>query len=176
MQQVFVELYKYNDAWRATTPAERAGFVRNISGSLSQLTRGGVEVIAFAVNDPGTDRRAPYVFFCRLAVLMAKAALAEPTAQPEPIPAASRFTKRFARAYERTMAYLDEGHGRSVVFLHGDAMSSYLWRNVMPHVEGRGRLVAVDLIGAGDSDKLPDSGPRLVRLRRARPLSGPFAG
>jgi haloalkane dehalogenase len=64
VQQVFVELYKYNDAWRATTPAERAGFVRNVSGSLSQLTRGGVEVIAFAVNDPGTDRRAPYDFFC----------------------------------------------------------------------------------------------------------------
>ncbi|MDT7606418.1 MAG: haloalkane dehalogenase, partial [Pseudonocardiales bacterium] len=57
------------------------------------------------------------------------------------------------------MAYLDEGRGRSVVFLHGDAISSYLWRNVLPHVEGRGRLVAVDLIGAGDSDKLPDSGP-----------------
>jgi haloalkane dehalogenase len=196
VQQVFVELYKYNDAWRATTPAERAGFVRNVSGSLSQLTRGGVEVIAFAVNDPGTDRRAPYDFFCvylvpdrdaqrefergieesgwyryfdqvnlsgaamtPLAVLMANAALAEPTAQPEPIPAAPRFTKRFARAHERTMAYLDEGHGRSVVFLHGDAMSSYLWRNVLPHVEGRGRLVAVDLIGAGDSDKLPGSGP-----------------
>jgi haloalkane dehalogenase len=45
------------------------------------------------------------------------------------------------------------------VFQHGNPTSSYLWRNVMPHLEGLGRLVACDLIGMGASDKLDDSGP-----------------
>ncbi len=58
------------------------------------------------------------------------------------------------------MAYIDAGAGgTSIVFQHGNPTSSYLWRNVMPHCEGLGRLVACDLIGMGDSDKLPDSGP-----------------
>ncbi|MEV0669972.1 haloalkane dehalogenase [Mycobacterium sp. NPDC050441] len=64
------------------------------------------------------------------------------------------------------MAYVDEGEGASssspasaIVFQHGNPTSSYLWRNVMPHLEGLGRLVACDLIGMGGSDKLADSGP-----------------
>jgi haloalkane dehalogenase len=57
------------------------------------------------------------------------------------------------------MAYIDEGHGDAIVFQHGNPTSSYLWRNVMPHLEGLGRLVAADLIGMGASDKLADSGP-----------------
>jgi haloalkane dehalogenase len=57
------------------------------------------------------------------------------------------------------MAYIDEGEGDAIVFQHGNPTSSYLWRNVMPHCAGLGRLVACDLIGMGDSDKLPDSGP-----------------
>ncbi len=57
------------------------------------------------------------------------------------------------------MAYIDEGRGDPIVFLHGNPTSSYLWRNVMPHLEGQGRLIAPDLIGMGDSAKLPDSGP-----------------
>jgi haloalkane dehalogenase len=57
------------------------------------------------------------------------------------------------------MAYLDEGHGDAIVFQHGNPTSSYLWRNVMPHLAGLGRLVAADLIGMGASDKLADSGP-----------------
>jgi haloalkane dehalogenase len=59
----------------------------------------------------------------------------------------------------KQMAYVDEGHGDAIVFQHGNPTSSYLWRNVMPHLEGVGRLVACDLIGMGDSDKLDDSGP-----------------
>ncbi|BBZ75599.1 haloalkane dehalogenase 3 [Mycolicibacterium anyangense] len=58
-----------------------------------------------------------------------------------------------------TMAYVDEGAGDAIVFQHGNPTSSYLWRNVMPHLEGLGRLVACDLIGMGNSAKLPDSGP-----------------
>src|ERR1700741_5139103 len=57
------------------------------------------------------------------------------------------------------MAYVDEGHGDAIVFQHGNPTSSYLWRNVMPHLEGLGRLVACDLIGMGGSDKFSPSGP-----------------
>ena len=57
------------------------------------------------------------------------------------------------------MAYRDEGDGPPIVFLHGNPTSSYLWRNIMPHVAGLGRAIAPDLVGMGDSDKLPDSGP-----------------
>jgi haloalkane dehalogenase len=57
------------------------------------------------------------------------------------------------------MAYVDGGDGEAVVFAHGNPTSSYLWRNVMPHLEGLGRLVACDLIGMGGSDKLRPSGP-----------------
>jgi haloalkane dehalogenase len=57
------------------------------------------------------------------------------------------------------MAYVDEGDGDAIVFAHGNPTSSYLWRNVMPHLEGLGRLVAADLIGMGESDKLHPSGP-----------------
>jgi len=59
----------------------------------------------------------------------------------------------------RRMAYIDEGEGDAIVFQHGNPTSSYLWRNVMPHLRGMGRLVACDLIGMGDSDKLTPSGP-----------------
>ena len=66
--------------------------------------------------------------------------------------------KKFATVNGRRMAYIDEGEGDAIVFQHGNPTSSYLWRNVMPHCAGLGRLVACDLIGMGDSDKLPDSG------------------
>lgn len=67
--------------------------------------------------------------------------------------------KKFATVRGRRMAYLDEGEGDAIVFQHGNPTSSYLWRNVMPHCKGLGRLVACDLIGMGDSDKLSPSGP-----------------
>jgi pimeloyl-ACP methyl ester carboxylesterase len=59
----------------------------------------------------------------------------------------------------KRMAYIDEDKGDAIVFQHGNPTSSYLWRNVMPHLEGLGRLVAADLIGMGASAKLDDSGP-----------------
>jgi haloalkane dehalogenase len=67
--------------------------------------------------------------------------------------------KRYAEIKGRRMAYIDEGAGPAIVFQHGNPTSSYLWRNIMPHCEGLGRLVACDLIGMGDSDKLVPSGP-----------------
>ena len=59
----------------------------------------------------------------------------------------------------KKMAYIESGEGSPIVFQHGNPTSSYLWRNVMPACEGLGRLIACDLIGMGDSDKLDDSGP-----------------
>src|SRR3989442_5137899 len=57
------------------------------------------------------------------------------------------------------MAYVEVGNGDPIVFLHGNPTSSYLWRNIIPYLEGLGRCIAPDLIGMGDSDKLPNSGP-----------------
>jgi haloalkane dehalogenase len=57
------------------------------------------------------------------------------------------------------MAYVDVGEGDPIVFLHGNPTSSYLWRNVIPHVQHLGRCLAPDLIGMGQSAKLPDPGP-----------------
>jgi len=57
------------------------------------------------------------------------------------------------------MAYVEDGAGDAIVFQHGNPTSSYLWRNVMPHCAGLGRLIACDMIGMGDSDKLENSGP-----------------
>src|SRR5438874_11522004 len=76
-----------------------------------------------------------------------------------PISAMPYREPRFAAVNGRRMAYIDEGVGDTIVFQHGNPTSSYLWRNVMPHCAGLGRLIACDLIGMGDSDKLPDSGP-----------------
>jgi haloalkane dehalogenase len=66
---------------------------------------------------------------------------------------------RFRDVNGKRMAYIDEGDGDAIVFQHGNPTSSYLWRNVLPHLEGLGRLVACDLIGMGGSDKLSPSGP-----------------
>jgi haloalkane dehalogenase len=66
--------------------------------------------------------------------------------------------KRFVEVKGRRMAVIDEGEGKAIVFQHGNPTSSYLWRNVMPHCQGLGRLVACDLIGMGDSDKLAPPG------------------
>lgn len=57
------------------------------------------------------------------------------------------------------MSYVEMGDGDPIVFQHGNPTSSYLWRNIMPHLTGQGRCIAIDLIGMGDSEKLEDSGP-----------------
>jgi haloalkane dehalogenase len=67
------------------------------------------------------------------------------------------------------MAYIDEGEGDAIVFQHGQPTSSYVWRNVMPHLEGMGRLIACDMIGMGGSDKLDASlGPDRYSLASHR--------
>ena len=61
------------------------------------------------------------------------------------------------------MAYRDAGSVREPValFLHGNPTSSYIWRNIIPHVAPAARCIAPDLIGFGHSDK-PDIDYRFV--------------
>jgi haloalkane dehalogenase len=79
------------------------------------------------------------------------------------------YQKQRQRLLDSEMAYVEVGEGDPIVLLHGNPTSSYLWRNVLPHLQSRGRCIAPDLIGMGDSNKLPDSGPgsyRFVEHRR----------
>ena len=80
-------------------------------------------------------------------------------ADRSPVPADDPFPRSRVRLAEQEMAYVDVGTGDPIVFLHGNPTSSYLWRNVIPHVQHLGRCLAPDLIGMGESDKLPDPGP-----------------
>lgn len=73
------------------------------------------------------------------------------------ISAEDRYPRQKATVHGRSMAYVEAGEGRAVVFLHGNPTSSYLWRNIIPHIEPVARCIAPDLIGMGDSDKLPSS-------------------
>ena len=66
-------------------------------------------------------------------------------------------TQQFADVNGKRIAYLDAGSGDPIVLLHGNPTSSFLWRNIIPELEGCGRVIAPDLIGQGDSDKLPAS-------------------
>ncbi len=75
-----------------------------------------------------------------------------------------RYPKKRISVQGREMAYVEVGEGPPIVLLHGNPTSSYLWRNVIPHLEGLGRCIAPDLIGMGDSEKLPNSGPGSYRF------------
>jgi len=75
------------------------------------------------------------------------------------ISAAFPYQKQRRQVLGSEMAYVEVGKGDPIVLLHGNPTSSYLWRNVLPHLQQKGRCIAPDLIGMGDSAKLPDSGP-----------------
>jgi haloalkane dehalogenase len=76
-----------------------------------------------------------------------------------PIDSRFPFRKHFADVDGVTMAYVDEGLGDPIVFLHGNPTSSYLWRNVVPHVASLGRCIVPDLVGMGDSGRIARTGP-----------------
>ena len=76
--------------------------------------------------------------------------------------AADPHPRRTVEVLDSTMAYVDTGEGDPVVFLHGNPTSSYLWRNVIPHLAGQARCLAPDLIGMGDSGKAPDGSYRFA--------------
>ena len=70
-----------------------------------------------------------------------------------------RAKKKYVEVEGSKMAYVEMGEGDPIIFQHGNPTSSYLWRNIMPQLSHLGRCIAFDLIGMGDSDKLPNSGP-----------------
>lgn len=76
------------------------------------------------------------------------------------------YERKRLKVLDTEMAYVDTGEGDPVVFLHGNPTSSYLWRNIIPHVEPVARCIAPDLIGMGDSAKIPGSMYRFVDHRR----------
>jgi haloalkane dehalogenase len=196
MRQTFIELYNYKSAWLELPEGGRAALAAGVTQAVAQLEENGVEVIGYGFNDPVTDRRAPYDFFCVYSVpnaefqrvfeqevaksgwydffdqvnvsgptysarggLLYNAALKKPSVQGKAIPDRMSFQKSRVRVLGREMAYVDVGQGPPVVFVHGNPMSSFLWRNIIPYLSTDNRCIAVDLIGMGDSDKLPDHGP-----------------
>ena len=91
----------------------------------------------------------------------------------ETIPAADFPTRRRMAVLDIEMAYVDIGEGAPVVFLHGNPTSSYLWRNVVPHIAPQARCLAPDLIGMGRSGPNPSGGYRFAD--HARYLDAWFA-
>jgi haloalkane dehalogenase len=82
------------------------------------------------------------------------------------ISARDPYTRQRVEVGGTGMAYVDTGSGDPAVFLHGNPTSSYLWRNVIPHVEGMARCLAPDLIGMGESGNAPDGSYRFVDHKR----------
>lgn len=195
MQQIFVEMYNYKPNWIDLSVPERGAFIDTLAAALMELQGSGVEVLAYAVNDPATDHRAPYDFFCVYRVpevglqrvfeagiaasgwyqyfdqvnlsgaaltlvggLMKNVVLEPAKHQGKPIISTPQYTKKSTAIDGQTMSYVETGSGTPVVFIHGDMMSSFLWHNVIPYASENFRAIAVDLVGAGDSDKLPPDG------------------
>ena len=78
------------------------------------------------------------------------------------------YEKKFASVNGKKIAYVEEGSGDPIVLLHGNPTSSFLWRNVIPELVASGRVIVPDLIGQGDSEKLPASeGPERYTLEVA---------
>lgn len=86
------------------------------------------------------------------------------SSESEPISADFPYTKQKAQVLGSSIAYVDVGssHSTVAVFLHGNPTSSYLWRNIIPHISDKIRCIAPDLIGFGDSDKVPGLSYRFV--------------
>jgi haloalkane dehalogenase len=90
------------------------------------------------------------------------------------ISAVDEYPRKRIRAAGVEIAYVDIGSGEPIVFIHGNPTSSYLWRNVIPHLAGLGRCLAPDLAGMGQSGKAADGSYRFVD--HARYLDAWFAG
>ena len=81
--------------------------------------------------------------------------------RPVPSPG-DPYARQRIRVLDTEVAYVEAGAGHPAVFLHGNPTSSYLWRNVIPHVEGVARCLAPDLIGMGDSGAAPGGSYRFA--------------
>ena len=86
--------------------------------------------------------------------------------QQPTISAADTHPRHRVKVAGAEIAYVDTGQGDPIVFLHGNPTSSYLWRNIIPHLEGMGRCLAPDMVGMGDSGKATDGAYRFVDHRR----------
>lgn len=100
--------------------------------------------------------------------VLCAAAAATTMTLPGSARAAWQDAKRYKEVFGLSMAYYEVGSGRPIVFLHGNPTSSYLWRNIIPYVEAMGRCIAPDLVGMGDSAKLPNSGPGVYTYKTHR--------
>jgi haloalkane dehalogenase len=78
------------------------------------------------------------------------------------ISATDLYERKRVKVLDTEIAYIDTGNGAPIVFLHGNPTSSYLWRNVIPHVDPLGRCLAPDLIGMGESGKSPKGSYRFI--------------
>ena len=70
--------------------------------------------------------------------------------------------RRRIKVLDSEISYVDVGEGDPIVFLHGNPTSSYLWRNIIPHVGGLGRCLAPDLVGMGQSRPSPSGEYRFL--------------
>ena len=84
-----------------------------------------------------------------------------------PFPVEPRYETKTVTVLGKRMAYVEAGSGDPIVLVHGNPTSKYMWRNVMPHLESLGRVVAPDLIGMGESEKLDEheAGPDRYALK-----------
>ena len=64
MKQVFIELFNYKDSWRDLPAAAREEYASAVLAAVTRQREDGIEVIGWGFNDPATDRRAPYDFYC----------------------------------------------------------------------------------------------------------------
>lgn len=103
----------------------------------------------------------PLPIFAMIAVLLAAASPATAQDGPQSKPTGPAISAEFPYQYKYVevlgskIAYVDEGKGDPILFIHGNPTSSYLWRNIMPYAKPLGRVIALDLVGMGKSDK-PD--------------------
>lgn len=72
---------------------------------------------------------------------------------PPEVPVETKYVHKYIDILGSKMAYVDQGEGDPILFLHGQPTSSYLWRNIMPFLEDKGRIIAPDNIGFGKSDQ-----------------------
>jgi haloalkane dehalogenase len=116
--------------------------------SSASLMKGGYHVLGQAINLSVTNQTYPNAN-----------SMSIPFEQN--ISAKFPYESNYVEVLGSKMHYIDEGNGDPILFIHGNPTSSYLWRNIIPYVELYGRVIAVDLIGMGKSDK-PDIGYRFV--------------
>ncbi len=143
LQRTAIERKIHMKSTRSTKPG--AGIQRSLALASLTLLAGCSStppVTEAPIGDPATDP-AP------------KPATEAPSIDTSVISAEFPFEKKFVDVNGQQIAYVDTGNGPVVLFLHGNPTSSYLWRNIIPHVAPNHRAIALDLIGMGDSAK-PD--------------------